>query len=156
MLTPLSAYYLQTMGIQTWQCKEVLSDISSLLDFQTYQLCSVSGEVKGELWLESLQIEPMEEAPMYRLLEAMLAAVHLKHLPIPGTNPQNPPVLSIIMGAGLAQQVLGIQDSLDTLRAANIRVQGDDRQILVTYHPLDLLRNPAYKARAWQDLKKLL
>jgi uracil-DNA glycosylase len=64
------------------------------------------------------------------------------------------PALLLLMGRSAAQSVLNSTDTIASLRGKLIPVSlgGERRQALVTYHPSYLLRNPAHKARAWQDL----
>ena len=63
------------------------------------------------------------------------------------------PKLILVLGRVAAQNLLGTQDSLSALR--NWVHKLDDIQVVVTYHPAALLRNPQWKLSTWEDVKKL-
>ncbi|HEX5313375.1 MAG TPA: uracil-DNA glycosylase [Gammaproteobacteria bacterium] len=65
------------------------------------------------------------------------------------------PALVIALGAVAARRLLGVEDSLGRLRG-RVHEGPDGHALLVTYHPAYLLRNPAAKREAWQDLKLAL
>lgn len=54
-----------------------------------------------------------------------------------------------------AQNLLHNQTPVGKLRGLQHTLPGSDIPLLVTYHPAYLLRNPAEKAKVWQDLKAL-
>ena len=54
-----------------------------------------------------------------------------------------------------AQTLLQDQSPLGRLRSKQYVLPQTDIPLLVTYHPAYLLRNPAEKAKVWQDLKAL-
>ncbi len=58
--------------------------------------------------------------------------------------------VAIIMGEGLAQQLLASTESLESLRGIMHIVNG--LQVIATYHPDDLLLHLANKAKTWDDL----
>jgi DNA polymerase len=60
------------------------------------------------------------------------------------------PHLILAMGRFAAQALLKTDEPIGRLRGRVHRSQG--RPVVVTYHPAYLLRNPADKARAWEDL----
>lgn len=70
------------------------------------------------------------------------------------------PSLILAMGRFAAQELLGSQDPIGRLRGRVHRLvarQGlapdvSPIPVVVTYHPAYLLRNPADKAKAWEDL----
>jgi hypothetical protein len=172
-------YLLQTMGIQTWKARRVLPGSNPKVTYHVHPLyrsdilprhpqlsprhpersegsreCGKEQRV-GSLYLEIRPCERVEEIKSFDLLKAMLAAIGLhqgsesQECEIPKTT------LNIFMGLSVAQQVLNSVESLDELRKKNICVQ-NNISILVTYHPLDLLAQPQNKAKAWEDLKKIL
>ena len=61
------------------------------------------------------------------------------------------PKVLVALGRVAAQSLLDSQQALAKLRGRE--QQFHDTPLLVTYHPAYLLRNPADKAKAWQDLK---
>ncbi|SCX83823.1 DNA polymerase [Thiohalorhabdus denitrificans] len=61
------------------------------------------------------------------------------------------PRVLVALGRVAAQQLLGSQQPLARLRGQEHRFH--ETPVLVTYHPAYLLRNPADKAKAWEDLK---
>ncbi|WP_430626751.1 uracil-DNA glycosylase [Thiobacter aerophilum] len=60
------------------------------------------------------------------------------------------PRLIIALGKVAAVRLLGREASIASLRGKLWTYHG--RPVIVTYHPAYLLRNPADKARAWEDL----
>jgi len=64
------------------------------------------------------------------------------------------PDLIVVMGRFAAQSLLGTEASIASLRgkAHRIRVGTREIPVVVTYHPADLLRNLADKAKSWADL----
>lgn len=54
-----------------------------------------------------------------------------------------------------AQNLLQTQTPVGKLRGQRHTLPNTDIPLLVTYHPAYLLRNPAEKAKVWQDLKDL-
>jgi len=61
------------------------------------------------------------------------------------------PKLIVALGKTAATALLGRDATLGSLRGAPHDFHGTP--LLVTYHPAYLLRSPAEKAKAWQDLK---
>jgi len=60
------------------------------------------------------------------------------------------PRVVLAMGRFAAQQLLGTDEPIGRLRGQVHAWQG--RHLVVTYHPAYLLRQPADKAKAWEDL----
>lgn len=115
-----------------------------------------------------------------KLLDAMLAAIGLKRTEVyitnivkcrpPGNRDPAPseadacrqyldeqiaridPALIIALGRIAAQRLLEVETSLGRLRGkAHRSTSGHD--VLATYHPAYLLRNPSAKRAAWEDLQ---
>jgi len=63
------------------------------------------------------------------------------------------PKVIIALGRISAQVLLKSNDSLTNLRQKVH--QYEDIPFIVTYHPAALLRNPGWKGKAWQDLRKI-
>jgi uracil-DNA glycosylase len=63
------------------------------------------------------------------------------------------PKIIVALGRISAQVLLKRSDSLTQLRKDNHVYE--KIPFIVTYHPAALLRNPRWKANAWQDLKKI-
>lgn len=61
----------------------------------------------------------------------------------------------VAVGRISAQQLLRSDRPLGRLRGAWHRYGPADTPLLVTYHPAYLLRNPAAKRQAWQDLRRV-
>jgi uracil-DNA glycosylase family 4 len=114
-----------------------------------------------------------------KLLDNMLASIHLKRgsnvyianivkCRPPGNRTPEPdeitaclpylhrqialikPKLIVALGKTAATSLLGRDASLGSLRGATHDYHGTP--LIVTYHPAYLLRSPAEKAKAWQDL----
>jgi uracil-DNA glycosylase family 4 len=60
------------------------------------------------------------------------------------------PKLIVALGKSAANRLLRIEASVASLRGKVHRYQ--DTPVVVTYHPAYLLRTPAEKAKAWEDL----
>jgi DNA polymerase len=63
------------------------------------------------------------------------------------------PKAIVCLGRISAQVLLETTESLSKLRNRWFSFAG--AQLLVTYHPAALLRNPAYKRETWEDMKRL-
>ncbi len=63
------------------------------------------------------------------------------------------PTLILVVGRIAAQNLLGTEAPLGRLRGQVHRVGGLNLPAVVTYHPAYLLRSPADKRKAWEDLK---
>ncbi len=63
------------------------------------------------------------------------------------------PTLILVVGRIAAQNLLGTDAPLARLRGQVQRVGGLNTPAVVTYHPAYLLRTPADKRKAWEDLK---
>jgi DNA polymerase len=61
------------------------------------------------------------------------------------------PEYIVALGATAAAYLLGVKQSLASLRGSFHSVRGS--KVLVTYHPAFLLRDPRQKAEAWKDLQ---
>lgn len=57
------------------------------------------------------------------------------------------------LGAHAAQSLLGTAEAISRLRGQRLRL--GPRPLVATYHPAYLLRSPAAKREAWEDLKLL-
>lgn len=116
-----------------------------------------------------------------RLLNSMLVAVGLKREAVyianilkcrpPGNRDPRPeeaqacrsyltrqieliaPRLILVLGRVAAHNLLDTKTPLGKLRGSVYRYQDTDVPMIVTYHPAYLLRNPADKAKVWEDLK---
>lgn len=65
------------------------------------------------------------------------------------------PKIILSVGRISAQSLLKIQSPLGQLRGKQYLLPDTEIPLLVTYHPAYLLRNPAEKAKVWQDMKAL-
>lgn len=85
--------------------------------------------------------EPDECATCSPFLRRQLAAIH--------------PRLIIALGACAAQTLLGYKGSLASVRGRlhPLALDSGPTQLLVTYHPAYLLRDPRQKRAAWEDLQ---
>ena len=63
------------------------------------------------------------------------------------------PRLLLAVGRIAAQNLLATEESLSRLRGRMHRFGELNTPLVVTYHPAYLLRNPADKRKAWEDLK---
>ena len=64
------------------------------------------------------------------------------------------PQIIVALGATAATYVLGVRQSLASLRGEWFRSRG--AKVAVTYHPAFLLRDPRQKAEAWKDLQRVM
>lgn len=63
------------------------------------------------------------------------------------------PKMMLAFGRIAAQNLLGVEQPLSKLRGQLHRVGSNQIPVIVTYHPAYLLRVPADKRKAWEDLK---
>ena len=63
------------------------------------------------------------------------------------------PQLIVAMGLYAGQSLLKIKSTLSNMRSQEHYYE--EIPVIVTYHPAALLRNPLWKAQAWEDLKKI-
>jgi hypothetical protein len=155
MRTFLSSHCLEKMAIPVWRSRALLAGAQQPLDFEAYGLYNAADQKVGLLCLETLSISAGQEAPLFQLLDAMLAAVQLKRTPLLAAEAAAIDHVILLMGESLAQAALSSPESLDTLRAANVHTYANRTPLIVTYHPLDLLITPSNKRKAWEDLKKI-
>ncbi len=65
------------------------------------------------------------------------------------------PDVVIAVGRIAAQRLLQVDMPLGRMRGKTHQLPDRDVPLVVTYHPAYLLREPAQKARAWEDLKRV-
>ena len=65
------------------------------------------------------------------------------------------PAVILAVGRIAAQRLLGEDKPLGRLRTHVHTLPGNDVPVVATYHPAYLLRTPAQKRLAWQDLKRV-
>ena len=63
------------------------------------------------------------------------------------------PKIMLAVGRIAAQNLLGTEKTLGSLRQQTHRFGGSQVPLVVTYHPAYLLRTPGDKRKAWEDLK---
>ena len=64
------------------------------------------------------------------------------------------PEVIVALGATAATYLLGVRQSLASLRGAWYSARG--AKVAVTYHPAYLLRDPRQKGEAWKDLQRVM
>lgn len=64
------------------------------------------------------------------------------------------PKVIVALGSTAATYVLGVRQSLATLRGQWFQSRG--AKVAVTYHPAFLLRDPRQKGEAWRDLQRVM
>ena len=64
------------------------------------------------------------------------------------------PEVVVALGATAAMYLLGVRQSLASLRGRFHQVRG--AKCAITYHPAFLLRDPRQKAEAWKDLQMVM
>jgi DNA polymerase len=64
------------------------------------------------------------------------------------------PEIILVVGRVAAQNLLKTREPLARLRGRVHRLPDRDIPVVVTYHPAYLLRKPADKRKAWEDLKR--
>lgn len=63
------------------------------------------------------------------------------------------PAIIMVVGRIAAHNLLQVDTPLGRLRGTVHQLPGSDVPVIVSYHPAYLLRQPAEKRKAWQDLK---
>jgi DNA polymerase len=61
------------------------------------------------------------------------------------------PALILCLGLTAAESLLGTKETLGSLRGRTLEYEGTP--VTITYHPAALLRNPAFKRPAWDDVR---
>lgn len=153
------ADYLNAMGISTW----VVADGESATQL------SGGGEIPSEVqekhanaahgFIWTFVIDQLS-GDANILFDKMLASFMLKRADIQLINSAE--ALSgrvsgqvvFAMGADLGKKLLQLQEPFNELRGAlhALEVHGDELPVVLSYHPEHLLKKPADKALAWQDL----
>ena len=64
------------------------------------------------------------------------------------------PKVIVALGGTAATYLLGVKQSLSSLRGSWYAVRG--AKVAVTYHPAFLLRDPRMKGEAWKDLQRVM
>jgi hypothetical protein len=150
---------LDTMGIPIWMLKRSSALMSN-----------------RPIWGASLLVLlpeklPQKEEGQNKILMGMLEVLALRseelcvawvdpvkgsdRIILQGTINQWAPRLVLVMGETLAQFLLKINKSLDTLRMNSHSVLGLDALLEVTYHPAALEKFIEHKRKAYQDLLRL-
>jgi uracil-DNA glycosylase len=65
------------------------------------------------------------------------------------------PRLIVALGRVAAQRLLATDTPIGRMRGQTYRWGPEATPLMVTYHPAYLLRNPAEKAKSWEDLKRV-
>ena len=65
------------------------------------------------------------------------------------------PKLIVALGRIAAQRLLATDTPIGKMRGQTYSWGPDATPLMVTYHPAYLLRNPADKAKSWEDLKRI-
>jgi DNA polymerase len=65
------------------------------------------------------------------------------------------PKLIVALGRIAAQRLLATDTPIGKMRGRTYQWGPEGTPLMVTYHPAYLLRNPAEKAKSWQDLKAI-
>jgi len=65
------------------------------------------------------------------------------------------PKLIVALGRVAAQRLLATDTPIGKMRGQSYQWGPDATPLMVTYHPAYLLRNPADKAKSWEDLKRI-
>ena len=134
MTSNLRHYYLQQMGIDPWVTRQTTSQ----------------SKVKLIILAEDFPFEGKAAS----LLNKMLNSIGLSPDDIgalPACSDQAVPIL--ILGTTSAQRLLNNAESLPSLRQKIHDFKG--QQVLVSYHPNDLLDHPEDKKNAYQDLLRV-
>jgi len=65
------------------------------------------------------------------------------------------PKLILALGRIAAQQLLNVKTPVGQLRNKTHRHESTNTDLIISYHPAYLLRNPGQKAKSWDDLKQV-
>jgi DNA polymerase len=65
------------------------------------------------------------------------------------------PDVILALGRFAAHRLLETEAPVYKMRATENYLPGSNTQVIVTYHPASLLRNPEQKAQAWDDLRRV-
>ena len=149
------ADYLNAMGISTWVVAE--GEFSSQSKNDSHNSQEAMTHTAGHIW--TFVVDQLTGDPEV-LFEKMLASLMLKRSDVQVISSAE--ALSgkvsgqvvFAMGSDLGRKLLQLQEPFDELRDAvhSLDVNGEELPVVLSYHPEHLLKKPADKGRAWQDL----
>lgn len=134
---------LNAMGIETWQLRH----------HQTVDVLFVEiMEVQQDFTRKTTQLlHAMQKTVM--IPQEKIATLSLQVTVFSKDLQRCAPKMIVALGEKAAQAVLNTTKTLETLRQVIHTDPTTRAALVVTYHPLDLLKNSAYKKPAWQDLQ---
>jgi uracil-DNA glycosylase family 4 len=104
------------------------------------------------------------ESPAFELFQKMIGAMGLKLCEVAIFSSLSEikeslhvPVV-VVMGEKTAQDLLKTHASFNELRGhfQTVLTPSGSRNILLTYHPFELIQNPSLKKAAWEDLQQVM
>ncbi|MGB6977270.1 MAG: hypothetical protein WBE18_07450, partial [Gammaproteobacteria bacterium] len=138
--------YLHAMGIPLWHMRKTLA-------YRCYALGDAQGITRGGLLVDnSVDINGYQDE-VESLLDAMLQAIHVRRYLLPQVT-EFSFAMYLVMGEALAQFIAQSSAPLTELREQVLYLTGKQIPVIATYHPIDLLRQPANKRNAWLDLQQ--
>lgn len=134
---------LNAMGIETWQLRHCQT-----VDVLFVEMMEVSQDfmLKTKKLLHAMQKTVMVPQKKIAIL-SFQATAFLQDLQC------RAPKMIVALGEKTAQYLLNTSKTFETLRQTIHTDPTTQAALVVTYHPLNLLKNAAYKKFAWQDLQ---
>ena len=148
--------YLNAMGISTWVVAS--DDIESQATTSTIS-SQDEGLATGNHVVWTFIVDQLS-GDANILFDKMLASLMLKRADIQlitsaeALSGQVFGQVLVAMGVEQGKKLLQLQEPFDELRGAihSLDINGEELPLVLSYHPDHLLKKPADKARAWQDL----
>ncbi len=143
MPNPLHPYYLQQMGIETWLMRQPVTFpepqlIKLMILGDALDTDNKAASLLNKM-LSSIDLSPEEICIKSSLTDDLIQQITTKC-----------PQLLLALGNTAIQFLLNDASPLNELRSKTHDYQG--QAFVVSYHPTDLLQQPADKKYAYQDL----
>ncbi len=150
------ADYLNAMGISTWVVAEGESAPEVVSSEVTPQE-SINTSNSAPVWTFIIDQLSGDASVLF---DKMLASLMLKRGDIQLLSSADALAgkvtgqVAVAMGSELGKKLLQLQEPFDELRGSvhSLELNGEELPVILSYHPEYLLRKPADKACAWQDL----
>ena len=113
-------------------------------------------EMRWALVLDSAAIDSQIFSKIKRAIEDLGVKSHLLDISAGNFSPEDiQGDIALAFGHKAGMMLTGERDSIENLRGIVFEVQnkkGDDIPLVITHHPLDLLKQPNLKSLVWDDI----
>lgn len=130
-----TAQFLSAIGIEIWQARTAIPGAKERLSYATYVLSD--GQIRGYFLLDNIYDVSLQNLVL-RFLQEYFAAVNLKFEPAEISLEEISAYKILLLGHALAEKLLPQNPML--------------KNIIVSYHPQQLIEQPLLKRQAWDHL----